>query len=323
MNKQVLVRLCVVVTLCSSLQVSYAQGVWATIKEKAKSAWNSDTRKEAWEKTKEKTKEVTSNVMDSELMSSMRYTVPVTDRDFYNFVPDDYILSLSDKQYKSYLSQSRASINSKQKEQVNRVSKKLIEATKRIMSEADRDDEIESFKWEINLVQNKEANAFCMPGGKIVVYDGILSTATDDASLACVIGHEIAHAIAKHSSEQMSKELMSTVGLAVIYSIIANRDMSKEEKKMASVLASSGITLANLKFSRLNETEADRLGLIIAAVAGYDPNAAISFWQRMSANSTNKSSHDWYSTHPSHTNRISNLKSFLPEAKKWQRKCGM
>lgn len=306
-------RLLLTMVFCLSLQAAYPQSTWERMKRKAKSAWNSDTRRNLWEKTKEKASAVT----ESEMLKSFEYTVPVTNRSFYNLVPDEYLLPYSEQQYQSYIGSSRACTDSKQKAQVERVSRRLITATERLLRNDGRGDELAGFNWKINVVRSSEINAFCMPGGKIVVYTGILPVAGDDASLACVVGHEIAHALAKHSSEQLTKRLLTTVGVAALYSILTSDDMSSTQRGMAGILAASGITLANLKFSRMNETEADRLGLIIAAMAGYDPSVAVGFWQRMGAKSSLKTSRDWFSTHPSNTNRINNIKKFIPEAKKY------
>ena len=298
------------------MQEAYSQSTWEKMKQKAKSAWNSDTRKELWEKTKEKAHAVT----ESEMLKKFEYTVPVTNRSFYNLVPDKYLLPYSEQQYAAYVNGSKACTNAAQKAQVQRVAQKLIAATERLLRNNGKSSELKSFNWKINVVQSNEVNAFCMPGGKIVVYTGILPVADDDASLACVIGHEIAHAVAKHSAEQLSKQVMTTVGVAALYAMLTSDDMSNSERRMAQILAASGITLATLKFSRLNETEADRLGLIIAAMAGYNPEAAVPFWQRMGEKSSLKTTHDWFSTHPSNANRISNIKQFIPEAKRYKGK---
>lgn len=311
-----LVRAILALLLCLPMQEAYSQSTWEKMKQKAKSAWNSDTRKELWEKTKEKAHAVT----ESEMLKKFEYTVPVTNRSFYNLVPDKYLLPYSEQQYAAYVNGSKACTNAAQKAQVQRVAQKLIAATERLLRNNGKSSELKSFNWKINVVQSNEVNAFCMPGGKIVVYTGILPVADDDASLACVIGHEIAHAVAKHSAEQLSKQVMTTVGVAALYAMLTSDDMSNSERRMAQILAASGITLATLKFSRLNETEADRLGLIIAAMAGYNPEAAVPFWQRMGEKSSLKTTHDWFSTHPSNANRISNIKQFIPEAKRYKGK---
>lgn len=319
--------LCVIILLLADLQTVQSQSLWENVKEKAKSAWNSDTRKNAWEKTKEKTKEIYEKGKDSEIgrksqeaLDAHRYTVPITKRKFLNIIPDSYILSLSKDQYKSYLSQSKKSTNQKQIAQVKRVANRLSQAVRKMYIDNGMQSEVSNFEWEFNVVQNKDANAFCMPGGKIVIYDGILSLADSDDALAVVMGHEIAHAIAKHSAEQMTKRVIEIGGIAIAYSIISNSDMSNRKKILASVLANAGITLMDLKFSRNNETEADRIGLILTAMAGYNPEVAVGFWQKMGEKSGNKSTHDWYSTHPSNANRIQNIKGMLPEAKRYYKK---
>lgn len=295
-------------TLVPSSQTAEAQGLWESIKEGAKEAWNSDTRKELWEKTKDTYNEV---------LEPYRYTVPLTNRKFINVIPDDLLLSMSEDEYSSLIKSSRLSANASQKARVQRVSKKLSAAVSQFYRTQGLSDEANAFEWEFNLIKGSEVNAFCMPGGKIAVYEGIMPYAADDASLAIVIGHEIAHAIAKHSAEQLTKGAVTAVGVGTLLVMINQSDMSDGKKNLASVLTAAGVSLMTLKFSRVNETEADRIGLIIAAMAGYNPESAISFWQRMEARDDSHSEHDWYSTHPSYTNRIRNLKSFMPEAKKY------
>lgn len=312
-------------------QSATAQDIWSQIKEAAEDAWNSDTRKEAWEKTKqtaqkawdsdirkdawEKTKEVYSDITNSEIIDSKRYTVPLTGRKFFNVIPDEYIIGCSEDYYKTVTSASNLSTRNTEIARVKRVANRLSKAVERFYREQGMTDELKNFKWEFNLIKGDEVNAFCMPGGKIAVYEGMMSVAADDASLAVVIGHEIAHAIAKHASEQMTKGLASSAGLAAVILAIDSSDMGTASRMLSKMLASAGLTLAELKFSRENETESDRLGLIIAAMAGYNPEAAIHFWEKMKKHTSNKSDHDWFSTHPSNTNRIESIRGFLPEAK--------
>ena len=345
-NKTLLHILSIIVLLSANMQPTYSQSIWGNIKEKAKEAWNSDTRKEAWEKTKEKakeawnsdtrkeawektkdkTKELYNRGKESEigqktqeLYDKHSYIVPITKRKFLNVIPDSYILSLSKDQYRTYLRQSKISTNSKHISQVKRVANRMSQAVKKLYRDCGMSSELSNFSWEFNVVQNKDANAFCMPGGKIIVYDGILPIAGSDDALAVVMGHEIAHAIAKHSAEQMTKRVIEIGGMTIAYSIISNSNMSKRNKVLSNILTSAGITLMDLKFSRNNETEADRIGLILTAMAGYNPEAAVGFWQRMGEKSGNKSTHDWYSTHPSNSNRIQNIKGMLPEAKRYKK----
>lgn len=287
---------CVFILLLCAAVPAHAQFSW----ESARKAWD-------------KAKDVGGRSLDSH-----RFTVPVTGRKFLNVIPDEMLLSMSSKQYNLYLRNTRLSTNQKQKAQLNRVANKLIAAVKRLYALEGRSSELRNFHWEFNLAKVNEANAWCMYGGKILVYDGILEYANDDASLAIVLGHEMAHALAKHSAEQMTDGLISVGGMAIVYTIISNSDMSDFKKRVALILSNAGITLADLKFSRINETEADRLGLILAAMAGYDPSTAISFWERMNERSYIKSDHDWFSTHPSNKNRIQNIESFLPEARSYR-----
>ena len=272
----------------------------------------------SWEKAKSMAHKAKEKAVSA--YSKSKYTVPVTQRTFIDVIPDDIMLSLSTRQYRQVLRCTPSSRQSDQVARVNRVASRLQKAVERLYEMEDRADELENFSWEYHLVRNSEANASCAYGGKILVYDGILPYANDDASLAIVLGHEIGHAIAKHSAEQLTKRIASAGSMAVILSAISNSDMSYRKKVVYQVMASVGATLANLKFSRLNESEADRLGLILAAMAGYDPGAAVGFWQRMQAKSTLKTVHDWFSTHPSNANRIQNIKALLPEARSYQGK---
>ena len=179
--------------------------------------------------------------------------------------------------------------------------------------------EIKNFAWEFNLVQNSEANAFCMPGGKIVVYEGILPITQNESSLAIVLGHEIAHAVAKHSAEQMSKKIRQQYGTQIGGALLG-QVVGSDAATIATKVAQTGFNLANLKYSREDESEADHMGLIFAAMAGYDPEVAIPFWQRMSSGNSNQS--DFLSDHPSDAKRIAALQAEMPEALKYYQASG-
>lgn len=282
--------------------------VWSTLKEKAKDAWESDTRREMWEKTKD---------LWSEALDPFCYTVPVTERQFVNIIPDSKLNELGAERYNSFIRSAKISDQTRKTAQVKRVAQRLAKAADQLCATEAVECE---FDWEFNLVRDNAVNAWCMPGGKIVVYEGILSVTNDDASLAIVLGHEIAHAICKHQAEQLTKGLISAAGMASIYMIVNSSDMSASKKLLTKLLASTGVGLANLKFSREDETEADRLGLIIAAMAGYNPDTAVGLWERMGKATNSTGKRDWYSTHPSANNRISNIKAFLPEAREYYRR---
>ena len=176
--------------------------------------------------------------------------------------------------------------------------------------------EVANYAWEFNLVQDTQVNAFCMPGGKIVVYEGILPVTQDETSLAIVLGHEVAHAVAKHSAEQMSTAIKQQYGAQALSMVLQGAGASANLQTIASGVFGLGAKGFSAKFSREHESEADHLGIIFAAMAGYDPQAAVSFWQRMSA-STGGGSTSWLSTHPSDATRIKQIQGWMPEALKY------
>ncbi len=241
-------------------------------------------------------------------------TVPVTGRKHTLLVSDAQVLSLSNEQYSSFMKSAKVSTNATNSAMVKRVGQRLASAVETYLKNNGAASEIQNFAWEFNLVQSKEVNAFCMPGGKIVVYEGLLPYTQNETALAIVLGHEIAHAVAKHSAEQMSKKIRQQYGTSILGSVL-NQAVGSGVGDLASAAAQQGFSFANLKYSRDNETEADHIGLIFAAMGGYDPQEAIAFWQRMSTNS--KSSSDFLSDHPSDAKRIAALQKEMPEALKY------
>lgn len=240
-------------------------------------------------------------------------TVPITGRKQNILVSDEQVLSLSNQEYTNYMKSAKISTNAANTAMVKRVGQKLGTAVEAYLSNHGLASEINQYNWEFNLVQDKSANAFCMPGGKIVVYEGLLPYTQNEASLAIVLGHEIAHAVAKHSAEQMSKQIKNQYGTQILGSVLNAAGVSSSTTQLAQIIAQKGLQFRSLKYSRDNETEADRMGLIFAAMAGYDPNVAVSFWQRMSqGNNSNQS--DMFSDHPSDAKRIAAIKQELPEA---------
>lgn len=243
-------------------------------------------------------------------------TVPLTGRKHRISVSDEQLLSLSQQQYSAYMQKATKSTNAANTRMVERVGRNLANAVETYLKNNGFANEVNNFHWEFNLVQDKQANAFCMPGGKIVVYEGLLPYTQNEASLAVVLGHEIAHAVAKHSAEQLTKQQNQGVATSVLGGVLG-AVAGQDAANVASQIASSGFSLLNLKYSRKDESEADYMGLIFAAMAGYDPANAVAFWQRMAASTGSNATTEWLSDHPSDQTRIANIKKWLPEASKY------
>lgn len=241
-------------------------------------------------------------------------TVPITGRKQNILVSDEQILSLSNQEYTKYMQSVKRSTDATNTAMVKRVGKRLATAVENYLVNNGLAAETKQFSWEFNLVQDKSANAFCMPGGKIVVYEGLLPYTQNEAALAVVLGHEIAHAVAKHSAEQMSKQIKNQLGVQILGTVLG-ATVGDNTAQVAQAIAQSGLQFRTLKFSRNNETEADHMGLIFAAMAGYDPRVAIAFWQRMAQEKSNQN--DMFSDHPSDAKRIAALRREMPEALKY------
>lgn len=241
--------------------------------------------------------------------------VPLTGRTHRISVSDEQVLSLSNQEYTKYMASAKKSTNAANTAMVQRVGKKLANAVETYLKNNGFANDVKNYAWEFNLVQDKNVNAFCMPGGKIVVFEGLLPYTQNETCLAIVLGHEIAHAVAKHSAEQLSKQQNQQVGTAIVGSVL-NQAVGNGVGDVASAVAGQYFSFRNLKYSRDNETEADYMGLIFAAMAGYDPQQAIPFWQRMlQGKSANQS--DIFSDHPSDAKRIAALQKEMPEALKY------
>ncbi len=243
-------------------------------------------------------------------------TVPITGRKQNLMVSDQQILSLSSQEYQKYMKSAKPSTNRQNTEMVRRVGQRLANAVTNYLNNNGLSSEVANFQWEFNLVQDQQVNAFCMPGGKIVVYEGILPVTQDETSLAIVLGHEIAHAVAKHSAEQMSTAIRQQYGAQALSILMAGAGVNSGLQNIAGTVFGLGAQGASAKYSRDHESEADHLGIIFAAMAGYNPDAAVAFWQRMSA-ATGGGSASWLSTHPTDATRIKQIQSWLPEARKY------
>ena len=242
-------------------------------------------------------------------------TVPITGRKQSILVSDEQVLSLSNQEYTSYMKTAKVSTNTKNTAMVKRVGQKLATAVVNYLNNNGLSAEVANYSWEFNLVQDQSINAFCLPGGKIVVFEGLLPVTKDEASLAIVLGHEIAHAVAKHSAERLSNEVRKQYGSQILSGVLSTSGVSTEWQSLGSVAFGLGSKLGSAAYSRSQENEADHLGLIFAAMAGYNPEVAVPFWQRMAAQTAGTSS--VFSDHPSDEKRIKNIQGWMPEAKKY------
>lgn len=246
-------------------------------------------------------------------------TVPITGRKQSLMVSDGEVLSLSTQQYQEFMKTAKLSTNATNTAMVKRVGQNLANAVTSYLTNAGMKDDLQYYKWTFNLVQDKQVNAWCMPGGKIVVYEGLLPVTQNEASLAIVLGHEIAHAVAKHSAEQLSTQMRQQQGLQIGTAIAGALGMGQNTQSIVQTVAALNFNFGNLKYSRNHESEADHMGLIFAAMAGYDPQVAISFWQRMSSASTSQTA-EFLSDHPSDATRIKQIRGWMPEALKYYKK---
>ena len=243
-------------------------------------------------------------------------TVPITGRQQSLMVSDGDVLSLSTQQYQEFMKTAKLSTNAANTAMVKRVGQNLATAVTNYLNANGMSADVQNFQWTFNLVQNKEANAWCMPGGLICVYEGILPLTQDEPSLAIVLGHEIAHAVARHSAEQMSTQIKQQYGMQIGAAVLGGMGVGSSTSSIIQAIAAQGFNFKNLSYSRSHESEADHMGLIFAAMAGYDPQVAVSFWQRMAAASNNQRS-EFLSDHPSDATRIKQIQGWMPEALKY------
>jgi len=237
-------------------------------------------------------------------------TVPVTGRSSLNLIPDAELTSLSLTSYKEFVASAPLSKDATAIATVRRVGERMAAATEEYLRGIGRPA---SFAWEFNVVDDaKTANAWVMPGGKVVVYTGIMAIAQDDIGLAVVLGHEIAHIVANHGNERMSQALLTQLGGAALSVALSSAPDTTRNLFAASYGAGAQVGVL-LPFSRLHESEADRIGLTLMAIAGYDPRAAVDFWGRMGQHGGSRPP-QYLSTHPAPENRIANIQQHLPEA---------
>lgn len=237
--------------------------------------------------------------------------VPVTGRKQLGLLPESELMSMSLTSYNQFLSSNKVVTSGSELAMVKRCGDRLSKQITSYLQANKMGDRVAGFKWEFNLVDDKTVNAWCMPGGKIVFYTGIMPVCRDEAGVAVVMGHEIAHAIARHGNERMSQGLAQQLGGVALSAAVANK--SQETQQLFATAYGIGTQVgAMLPFSRLHESEADEMGLYFMAMAGYDPRVAPAFWQRMSAGGGKTP--EFLSTHPSPSTRIANLNKWMPKA---------
>lgn len=230
-------------------------------------------------------------------------------------IPESQMIGMSETEYVKFLAEHPPLSSSDARVQLVRTcGAKIQNAVEDFYSERKASDQLNGFNWEFNVVDDQTINAWCMPGGKVVVYTGLLPVTQSEEALAVVMGHEIAHAVARHGNQRMSQGMLVQFGGEVLSVAL----LQKPAETQFLFQQAYGITtgLGTLKYSRKHETEADKMGLIFAAMAGYNPEVAIEFWTRMSQSGGQKPP-QILSTHPSDETRINDLRAFMPEAKKY------
>jgi predicted Zn-dependent protease len=225
---------------------------------------------------------------------------------------------MSYSEYRDFLSKHKVIINTPEAQMVQRVGQRIQHSVEKYFAQNNLSEKLKDYRWEFNLVEDKNINAWCMPGGKVVVYSGILPVAKDDAGLAVVVGHEIAHAVAQHGDERMSQGLLAQMGGIALATALSSKPKETNQLFMAAYGIGTQVGVL-MPYNRLQESEADRLGLIFIAMAGYDPHTAIDFWKRMSAKKEGGFLPEFLSTHPADETRIRNMEKLIPEAMQYYR----
>ncbi len=249
-------------------------------------------------------------------------TNPITGKKTLNFVSNSELFPSSFQQYGTFLKENKVISGTADANKVEKVGEKIKVAAEKYLASLGQTEYLKDYRWEYKLVESKDVNAWCMPGGKIVVYSGILPITKDEAGLATVIGHEVSHALANHGAQRMSAAQVQNIGAVGVS--LATGGKSEEKRQMWQQYYGLGSQLGvMLPFSRSHESEADKIGLTLMAIAGYNPEQAIDFWMRMAANADGQGQPEFLSTHPSDATRIADLKAMVPEAKATAAKFGI
>ena len=238
----------------------------------------------------------------------------VTGNTSLSLVSEAQLQQMAIPQYENFLKENKV-LNNSDASMVKRVGLRISNAITQYYTSIGKGNVLNGYKWEYSLVESNDANAWCMPGGKIVVYTGILPLTQTEDALAVVMGHEIAHAVAQHGKARMSEGMLTQLGGEALSVLLANK--AAETQNMFLSAYGIGTQLGSaLPHSRKQELEADRFGLLFSALAGYDPRVAVGFWERMSAASNGQKPPEFLSTHPADGTRIAKIKDYLPEAMK-------
>lgn len=243
-------------------------------------------------------------------------TVAITGRNQLNIIPSSEMLATSFQQYDEFMNANKISSNTNDSRMVKRVGQNVQNAVQRYFAANNMTDRLAGYDWEFNLIESPDINAWCMPGGKVVVYTGILPLTQNESGLAVVMGHEIAHAVADHGSERMSHVLLTQLGGMALSEALSSQPQQTSDLLLGLYGIGTQVGVI-LPYNRTQESESDRLGLIFMAMAGYNPNVAVDFWERMAAEKQGQEPIEFLSTHPSDRTRIEDIKTYLPEAMKY------
>ena len=241
--------------------------------------------------------------------------VPITERRGLQFIPESNLTSMSLVEYDKILRESKLSSDKEEVDTVRRVGNRIASAADDFLRDAGMQEDLKNYHWEFNVIDDdKIVNAWCMPGGKVAVYTGILPYTKDETGLATVMAHEVGHAIAKHGNERMSQGVLAAIGGIVLSVALFNQSTGNRNIYMAAYGAGASLGVL-LPYSRLHESEADRIGLMIMARAGYDPREAIPFWERMNSQAEKgRRPPEFLSTHPAPSSRIADIQKYMPDA---------
>lgn len=249
-------------------------------------------------------------------------TNPFTGKSSLNLISNNEIFASSFQSYSAFLNENKVIKGTADANRVVTVGEKIRKAAETYLKSIGQEKFLDGYSWEYNLVEDKAVNAWCMPGGKIVFYTGILPICQDEADMAVVMGHEVAHALLNHGKSRMQTAMGLEFGGQLLSAVTANKSAITQQAISAAYAGGAQFGVM-LPFSREHETEADELGLRLMAIAGYNPENAVPFWQRMAAQSGGNSTPEFMSTHPSNTTRIANIQKLIPAAKQEAAKFGV